>query len=187
MLFATNNDYNEYFITTYTDNNVDCALITYNAQIYNSLKEGSTFKDFLKNYNLFDLADMYGKVDIIGNHNGGEEETEYGYGYVMPDGWKHQIIDDLVADMDVDEIDTFIGEIGIRKAFKIADDSGIYEDDTRAFLTDDGIKKLFFAILYSIIELADGVEQCEDRDEYEQEIESEEWVERSAQFSITTH
>lgn len=188
MLFA-DNDCNEYFITTYTDTNVDCGLITYNKELYNNLKEGSTFKDYLKNYNLFDLADVYGKTDMFGNHDGGDDETDFGFGYVMPENWKHQIIDDLVVDMDVDDVETYIGEIGIRKALRIADDCGFYEEEDMkdALSTDAGIKRLFYAIMWSFIELADGVEECENKDEYEQKIESDEWIERSAEFSITTH
>lgn len=152
----------------YNDTNVNCGLITYNKELYNGLKEGSTFKDYLKNYNFFDLTDMYGRVDMFGNHDGGDDETEFGYGYVMPENWKHQIIDDLVVDMDVDDIEIYIAEIGIRKALKIADDCGFYEDDCmrEALTTDQGIKRLFYAIMWSFIELDDGVKEVE-QDEYE--------------------
>lgn len=174
MQFA-DNDYNEYFIAMFNDTNVNCGLITYNKGLYNGLKEGSTFKDYLKNYNFFDLTENYGIVDVYGNHNGGETETNFGYGYVMQESWKHEMIDYIVDKMDVDDIETYIAEIGIRKAITIADECEFYDEEEKdcmreVIMTDQGIKRLFSAIMWSFIELAEGVQELE-KDEYERIIE----------------
>lgn len=82
-------------------------------------------------------------------------EDDRGCGYVMPDDWKHSMVDGFASNIDIDDLEQYIGEIGIRKAFRLADDCGFYDEDDykKALTTEEGLRRLFYAILYGLIDI----------------------------------
>jgi hypothetical protein len=104
-------------------------------------------------------------MDIV--VDGKEDDDDNSIGYIMPEDWKYTLIDNLAMIPTIDEIETFIGELGIRKAFKLADESGFYEEEDykEALTTDEGLRRMFYMILYTLIEVDKDIEEV-DEDEY---------------------
>ena len=93
----------------------------------------------------------------------GELDGETVYGYSMPEMWKHKYIDNLVSELDVDLIEKMIGELGIRKAFKLYEDMGVGDPNPAK---DKGLQQLFYGVLYQIIQVHDVIEPIE-KEEYD--------------------
>lgn len=100
--------------------------------------------------NLIDQGDIEDEAYSIDT----QEEGKW-CGYVMPDDWKHSMVDGFATNIDIDDLEKYIGEIGIRKAFRLADDCGFYdeEDYKKALTTEEGLRRLFYAILYGLIDI----------------------------------
>jgi hypothetical protein len=83
----------------------------------------------------------------------------------MPDSWKHELIDNIVTETSIDDIDKYIGQLGIRKAFNLYEDMGI-GDEPPNLATDDGLMSMFYGVLDQIFDIGEGVEQI-DKEEYD--------------------
>jgi hypothetical protein len=84
-------------------------------------------------------------------------------GYAMKDGWKSDLVNELIENIDVNDCEKFIGNYGIRLACSIMLN---YNDELPNLTTDKAIKQLMFFILYDAIIIDSEVEEIE-RDEYE--------------------
>lgn len=91
-----------------------------------------------------DLADIVNGEYVEDNMNGL-------IGYILPIDWRYLLLDYFAKRPSIDEIEAFIGELGIRKAFALADKCGFYNGDLNSLKTDDGIRHLFLCILDAII------------------------------------
>ena len=134
-----------------------CGLVALNTDEIDSIDKQS-FVRWLYNLNLFDW------VDAI---DGGLEERTDDYsktGYCMPCDWNHSLIDELAMFPTIEEVEVFLGEVGFRKAFKLADECGYYEeaDYKVALTTDEGLRRLFFAVLDALIVINDDLKEVED-------------------------
>jgi hypothetical protein len=151
-------DSNQYYMTFKTEINVEGHLIAFNQDILNSLKHACEFERFLNNYDLTEHIKLYGETEVV-DTEGPENVFEDLFGYNMPDGWKNNMVDEFITDMSIQDIETFINDIGFIKCLKLANDGGIYEEDNylEALLTHDGLRRFFWCVLYEMIEIADGV------------------------------
>ena len=86
-------------------------------------------------------------------------------GYKMPDGWKHELINNIITETSIDDIDKYIGQLGIRKAFNLYEDMGIGNEPPN-LATDDGLMSIFYGVLDQIFDIGEGVEQI-DKEEYD--------------------
>jgi hypothetical protein len=104
-----------------------------------------------------------------------KEETHGWIGYIMPDNWKHKMIDNYLLEIGVNDIEKFIGDIGIRKAFRFADECEFYEEENykEALTSDEGLRRLFYAILWGLIDINDRVDY--DDNDYITEFNEEEY------------
>lgn len=130
----------------------DKSLITLNEYCHINVNEGK-FWDYLKNLiDDDDVNDYF--ADEVDRYNEADRNI---IGYVMPENWKHQLIDKYATEISVDDIEKYIGELGIRKAFRIADDCGFYEEDNYkdALTSNAGLRRLFYAILWLFIDIND--------------------------------
>ena len=125
------------------------------------------------------MRDDLNRIVIDYSVNGFQDELigdEIWIGYAMKDGWKFELINHLVENINVDNCDKFIGNYGIRKACKVMLNNG-FGDELPDLTTDSGIQQLMFHILYDIIIIDSEVKKIE-RDEYDKffggEIEEEE-------------
>lgn len=102
-----------------------------------------------------DFVDRIGEID--GNEDGGK------IGYNMPENWRHLMLDQLACVPTIDEVEIFLGELGIRKAFKLADECGYYEEEDykEALTTDGGLRRLFYAVLDALILTNDELDEIE--------------------------
>ena len=102
-----------------------------------------------------------------------EEKDDMGqdvFGYIMPDEWKRDLIEAICDLADLDEIDEFICEIGFRRAIEYASSpNSCGLDDIACPMntlgTDEGMRELFVAIMWGMLEFADGVKEVE-KEEY---------------------
>jgi hypothetical protein len=156
---ATNaNDYNDYYIATDNGNNLYRKLLVLNKSVMDGLLDGCDFKKYLYNLEKNELC-IEETAFILTN---GSTSTK---GYKMPDGWKHELIDNIVTETSIDDIDKYIGQLGIRKAFNLYEDMGI-GDEPPNLATDDGLMSMFYGVLDQIFDIGEGVEQI-DKEEYD--------------------
>ena len=141
-----NNDRNYYM-----GDDADLSIVCIHAEII-SEKPNSNFVKWLNNIPLgiedFDDWEFGGwKNDYFVYSNGVQS------GYNVPEDWKYSLIDYLCCLPTIDEVEIFIGELGIRKAFKLVDEYSYYEEENykEALTTDDGLRRLFYCILDVII------------------------------------
>jgi hypothetical protein len=104
-----------------------------------------------------------------------DEDNDDTIGYNMPENWRHLLIDYLCGSPSIDDVEIFLGELGIRKAFRLADECGYYEEDDykEALTTDDGLRRLFFVVLDALILTNDDLTEVEE-DEYREHFPIEE-------------
>ena len=122
------------------------------------LLDGCDFKKYLYNLEKNELR-IEETAFILTN---GSTSTK---GYKMPDGWKHELIDNIVVETPIDDIEKYIGQLGIRKAFNLYEDMGI-GDEPPNLATDDGLMWMFYGVLDQIFDIGEGVEQI-DKEEYD--------------------
>lgn len=142
--------YNEHYIAK-----KDCNLLVLNKDVMGELKKNTR----LNHYLLTREMNPYLWTSFI------EADGEITYGYSLPDGWKHEYIDKLVCELDVDWIEEYIGELGIRKAFKLYEDMG-FGDEPPNPTDDKGLQMLFYGVLYEILTINDSIESIE-KEEYD--------------------
>jgi hypothetical protein len=121
------------------------------------LKEGSEFKEWIDNRN---INKAVGALCVGGGWSSIEVNDELIIGYAMKDGWKFELIDDLVHTMSDEKCDRLIGDFGIRNAYRSFENNG-FGDNFPNLGTEDGMKQLLFHILYDIIVISDEIEEIE--------------------------
>jgi hypothetical protein len=89
--------------------------------------------------------------------------------YSISEEWKHTLFDRLVMEIDIDDAEKIIGEIGIRKVMKKYKESDYYNDDNIPDLsTDLGIRQVFYILLDETLKI---------NEDYYEEITEEEFDE----------
>lgn len=171
-------EYAEYFVSLLNDDDFG-TLLSCNKKIYDSLKEWSSFKTYLDG--LFGNGDWIQEdededdkklvkwVDdnvISFQHYPKEHICETIYGYTMPDGWRHKLIDELATNEDIGNIERYIGEFGLRRAWKMVKDSDYFYDNLPDISTDLGFRQIFYVMLDEIIQLGDNVKQVDTLEEF---------------------
>jgi hypothetical protein len=161
MQTNNNSEYKQYFIGD-DELNLVCLDRTY---INENNKFGKWLIELEKTFDIHNFDDW----EFGGWQN---EYFVFSYdsicGYNVPEDWRFCLIDDIAMKPTIDEIDTFIGELGIRTAFQLADECGFYEEEDykKALTSREGLRRMFFCILYAIIitnpELRE-VDECEYR------------------------
>lgn len=150
MTTNNNDDYCDYYLGT-------GRLLVLNQSVMDGLPNGCDFKKYLEKLDKNEMSIEETAYRIT--------NTTFTKGYKMPDGWKHELIDNIVVETHIDDIEKYIGELGIRKAFKLYDDMGIGDEPPNP-ATDDGLMSLFYGVLDQIIKIGEGVEQI-DKEQYD--------------------
>jgi hypothetical protein len=158
--YANANDYNEYYTVNFdhTGANPFGRLLTLNKSVMDGLHDGCDFKKYLE-----ELKNKEMRIeprDTVHTYDNPHHIVSSKNGYIMPDSWKHELIDTIVTETPIDDIETYIGELGIRKAFKLYEDMGIGDEHPNP-ATDGGLFLLFYGVLYQIIEIGEGVEEID--------------------------
>jgi hypothetical protein len=152
-----------YFIATPDDNNDDTSLVQLRCD-FRSFENNTKFDTFLNKLDE-DINDgiyvNFGMSDFNGEKRG----------YAMECDWKYQLIDYLIEDVNAADIETYIGELGIRRAYRYADASDFVElnDDLRTY---EGLKSFFFKIMDHIMDLSPNVYEVEEQD-YKKQFEKD--------------
>jgi hypothetical protein len=156
---ATNaNNYNDYYIATDNGNNLYRKLLVLNHSVTDWLPDGCDFKKYLDELVKNELS-IEETAFILTN---GSTSTK---GYKMPDSWKHELINNIIVETPIDDIEKYIGQLGIRKAFKLYEDMGIGDEQPNP-ATNDGLMLLFYGVLDQIFDIGEGVEEI-DKEEYD--------------------
>jgi hypothetical protein len=163
---ANANDYNEYYTVNFdhrTGANSFGRLLTLNKSVMEFFGDGGyDFKKYLEELEKNEMR--IEPRNTVHTYDNPHHIVSSKNGYIMPDSWKHKLIDTIVTETHIDDIETYIGELGIRKAFKLYEDMGIGDEHPNP-ATDDGLMLLFYGVLYQIIEIGEGVEEI-DREQY---------------------
>ena len=108
---------------------------------------------------------VFDGIDVLGNFGLRREWV-----YDISEEWKHTLFDRLATEIDIDDAEKIIGEVGIRKVMKLANDSGFYDDEggLPELWTDMGIRKVFYNLLDYTLDI---------NEEYYDEITKEEYDE----------
>ena len=151
-----------YFIATPDDDNNDTSLVQLRCD-FRSFENNTKFDTFLNELD----EKINDAVDCFGMSYPNAEK----HGYVMECDWKYQLIEYLIDDVNAADIETYIGELGIRRAYRYADASDFVElnDDLRTY---EGLKSIFFKIMDHIMELSPNVYEVEE-EEYKKEMEKD--------------
>ena len=112
----------------------------------------------------WEMAEFDG-INIVGNYGRRREWV-----YNISEEWKHTLFDRLATEIDIDVAEKIIGEVGIRKVMKLANDSAFYDDEggLPELWTDMGIRKVFYNFLDDTLDI---------NEEYYTEITKEEYDE----------
>lgn len=150
-------EYAECFKIVATEFNNQGDLLTIRNQF---AKEGSEFKEWIDFMLEKDLNYPVGGLCVGGGWRSIEVNDELIIGYAMKDGWKFELINNLVDTISVEKCDRFIGDFGIRNAYRSFENNG-FGDKFPNLGEDDGMKQLMFHILYDIVVLCDEIEEIE--------------------------
>ena len=128
-------------------------------------KEGSEFKEWIDtvidlNYHVTGLCVGGFGIRSI------EVNDERIIGYAMEDGWKYEMINNIVDTISVEKCDRFICDFGIRNAYNCYENNGLGDecDECPILAEDYGMKQLMFHILYDIVVLCDEIEEIETKE-----------------------
>ena len=143
-------EYNEHYISK-----TSCNLLVLNKDVMGGLKKNTRLDHYLRTREM----NPHLWTSFL------EADGETVFGYSLPDGWRHEYIDKLVCELDVDWIEEYIGELGIRKAFKLYEDMGIGDEHPNP-TTNLGLQQLFYGVLYEIFTINDSIESIE-KEEYD--------------------
>lgn len=102
-------------------------------------------------------------INVLGNFGVRREWV-----YAISEEWKHTLFDRLATEIDIDVAEKIIGEVGIRKVMKLANDSGFYENGLPELWEDKGIRQVFYNLLDDTLDI---------NEEYYDEITKEEYDE----------
>jgi hypothetical protein len=148
-------EYAECFKIVATEFNNQGDLLTIKTEF---AKEGSEFKGWIDLMLGRDLNYSVGSLCVRGGWSSIEVNDELIIGYAMKDGWKFELINNIVDTISVDKCERFICDFGIRNAYKSFENNGI-DVDFPNLGEDIGMKQLMFQILYDIIVLCDEIEE----------------------------
>ncbi len=151
--------------------------ITYKGVIFEGVKstKSLTFDKWLRNKDWneeleLDDEDNF-KYDVCVINDGNYEWREFAYN--INEEWKHPLVDRMCEEIDIDDIEKIIGEIGIRNVMKKYKESDYYNDDNLPDLsTDLGIKQVFYVLLDEILNINDEYYKEITKEEYDEWIES---------------
>ena len=150
-----------YFVATPDEDNNNTNLVQLRCD-FRSFENNTKFDTFLNELDekINEEVECFGMSysDLSGNKRS----------YAMEIDWKYQLIEHLIDDVNAADIETYIGELGIRRAYRYADASDFVEldDDLRTY---EGLKAFFFKIMDHIMELCSNVYEI-DEDEYKKLI-----------------
>jgi hypothetical protein len=150
-------EYAECFKIVATEFNKQGDLLTIRNEF---AKEGSEFKEWIDFMLERDLNYPVGSLCVGGGWRSIEVNDELIIGYAMKDGWKFQMMNDIVEKISVDKCERFICDFGIRNAYKCYENNG-FGNEFPNLGDDDGMKELMFHILYDIVVLCDEIEEIE--------------------------
>ena len=148
-------------------------LITSNKHAYHTMPDMGEFWRYLNSVGDNDsLEEIAIEIDMS------REDTHGLIGYIMPEDWMYQFVDKCASEIDIKDIDKYIGEIGIRLAFRYACECEFYEEEDfkEALSTDAGVRRLFYAILWGLIDINDKGEN--DDETYITEYNEEDYMEQ---------
>jgi hypothetical protein len=160
---------NLYYITRKDKYRETKRLVSLNEYCFLNMKEGA-FWDYLRNLiQQEDIEDIAIDVDIS------KEETHGWVGYVMPENWKHLLVDKYATDVCINDIEEYIASIGMRRTFRFANECDFYEEENykEALQYEDGLRRLFYAMLWVLIDINDN-KDC-DGEEYINEFEEDDY------------
>ena len=80
---------------------------------------------------------------------------------VCPIDLKFEYIEDALIELSYEECEKFICEMGLRNALKLCEDSGFDDIPLSEIKELDGIWKFMFCIMFSCIEINDGITMVE--------------------------
>ena len=148
-------------------------FITTNKYAYDTMPDMGEFWRYLNS-----LGDNDSLEEIAIEIDMSKEDTAGLIGYIMPEDWKFQLVDKCASEIDIKKIDKYIGEIGIRLAFRYACECEFYEEEDfkEALSTDAGVRRLFYAILWGLIDINDKGEN--DDETYITEYNEEDYMEQ---------
>ena len=122
-----------------------------------------------------------GEIDLMREVEKDDTELEMGKYWIddkelwvvsIDEDWKHNLFERLVC-IDINLIENIIGDVGIRRAFKIVSDCGFIDDMTLEELSSDiGMRRIFYCILDQQLGIDDGFD----------EIDEDEWNALSAKY-----
>lgn len=128
--------------------------------------------DFIKRLDIPKLIVKDEDFEMESYSVNGEEVVVYN----LNENWKCLLMEEIMlAVASVENMESIIAEVGIRKVFKISNDLGWNDDVTMAELsTNEGIAKLFYCVLYSLITFDENAEEM-DYGEWEESLGWEVW------------
>jgi hypothetical protein len=133
-------------------------------------------KDWNDEMDGYDEDFMYHRAEFAGINVLGNMGTRKEWVYDISEDWKHPLVDRMCMEIDIDDAEKIISEIGIRKVMKKYKESDYYNDDTFPDLsTDLGIRQVFYVLLDERLNI---------NDEYYEEItkqEYDEWIDEHIQ------
>jgi hypothetical protein len=133
-------------------------------------------KDWIEEMDGYDDDYMYYGAEFAGINIVGNMGTRKEWVYDISEDWKHPLVDRMCMEIDIDDAEKIISEIGIRKVMKKYNESDFYNDDNPPDLsTDMGIRQVLYLLLYERLNI---------NDEYYEEItkqEYDEWIDEHIQ------
>jgi hypothetical protein len=91
---------------------------------------------------------MYYRAEFAGIDALGNMGTRKEWVYNIDEEWKHPLVDRMCCEIDINDVEKIIGEIGIRKVMMKYKESDYYNDYTFPDLsTDLGIRQVFYMLL----------------------------------------
>jgi hypothetical protein len=152
--------YDEFYISTYTDDcpNNDLVILRNDFRSYCDRTKFDTFLNELEQ-KLPELVAEYGRVDA-------SLDCKM-VGYAMKDSWKFDLINEVFTPMNVNEMEIYIGELGIRRAFRYAYDCGFGDDEDLKLYEESGLRQLFYKVIYHSLDLNYNVEMIDYEKDYD--------------------
>lgn len=90
------------------------------------------------------------------------------YGFSLPDNWKFDYIGKMVDETSMGKMGIYMGEFGIEKALKLAEESWATDEEIDLDEGDEDLKRLFHAVLFEIFQTIPELQpiQKEEYDKY---------------------
>lgn len=81
--------------------------------------------------------------------------------------WAQLLLDEVIKDMDFNDVERYIDEIGWRKALKMANESdwGMEGWDIAELYEERGVRRILWGVMYELLDICKTYEEC-DEEEY---------------------